>query len=139
MGVLTDLFGDRSSEKFGDSWLETYFTRYDSSVKRQPYVSPVMHLADMWIGHFSLKRKENAKWLTNEAFKVATSRHACLRPPACGLALALFMLSIEQPQVTAAHKKYEQKYRELMTEVMRLEAAQDFDSLNKLLNLMASG
>src|SRR5258708_3494682 len=139
MGVLTNLFGDRNSEKFADSWGQTYFARYDTSTKENPYGSPAIHLANMWVGHFGCKKDANYKRLLPEVVKSVIARHGCLRPPNGGIALSLFMLFIEQPQVMARYPKYEAKYGDLMGEVIALEQAKDYDELNRKFNTVNPG
>ena len=134
MGVLTNIFGDRQSEKFGDSWLETYFGRYERSAKKNLYESPAIHLVDMWVGHFGCKREANYKLLLPEVLESVIATHGCLRPPNGGIALSLYMLSIEHPKIAARYPKYEAKYGELMGEIMVLEQAKNWEELNKRFN-----
>ncbi len=101
--------------------------------------SPVYHLLCMWVDHFSLGGEKSAKYLGDAVIKEVTCRHACLGHPNCGLALALFMLSIEHPQVVSKFPKYEQKYGELMAEVLQLDAAGNFEMLNNFFNLINPG
>jgi len=139
VGVLTNLFGDRTSEKFGDSWVNTYYGRYEGALKRHPERPPCYNLLEMWEGHFALKKEVNAHRLQPTVVKHMMALHGCLPHPSGGAALALYMLFCEHPQVCALHSKYEKRYGDLMTEVMVLEQAKNWDALNTLFNLVNAG
>jgi|SRR5579883_646977 len=139
MGVFTNIFGDRTSEKFGDSWLNTYYGRYETEMRRNPGRAPVYYLIDMWAGHFVIRKKDNPQLLESPVVGFVTKRHACLPYPGCAAALALYMLYTEYPQCVALNGKYERRYGELMGEVMALEMTQEWDALNARFNLVNPG
>ena len=110
MGIFRKLFGDRESEEFGDSWLDTFCARYERAAKEEPYAPPADHLMAMWIGNFSCLPQRNANYLMDSVIQQMACLHACLPPPDCGIALGLYMLAIEQPQVVAKHPRFESAY-----------------------------
>lgn len=65
--------------------------------------------------------------------------HACIPHPECSDALALCMLSIEQPQVVAKHPQYEIAYGHYMSEVFNLMQEDDFDALNTIYDRLNPG
>ncbi len=139
MGILTNLLGDRNTEKFGDSWAETYFKRYDNSTRQNPYASPAIHLANMWCGHFGCKSEANYKLLLPGVVKSMVAVHGCLRPPSGGIALSLYMLFIEQRQIIDRYPKYQTKYGELMNDIFFLLHAKNYDELNARFNAVNPG
>ena len=131
MGHFINIFGDQKSEKFGDSWLETYPANYYYSVKMQPQASTAYHLSAMWGRYFSMNKKY-APLLSDEVVELMCCLHACLPPPQCVNALALAMLSIAQPQVVEKFPKYEEAYARYMSEIHKLMDDDKFDALNAI-------
>ncbi len=139
MSIFTKIFSNRESEKFGWSWVETYGRHYERAVRKSPHAAPIVHLICMWDGHFApLPRKylpeRSLKLLMDPVVENFACLHACIPPPDCAIALGLFMLSIEQPQVVARHPKFEEEYGRLMAAVLPLQKQEDFDGLNALFN-----
>jgi hypothetical protein len=134
MSVLRKLFGNRESDKFGQDWLETYLGRWQNAVKKAPLAPPVHHLKEMWVRHFAYLPERNRKYLMDLVVQQMACIHACIPPPDCALALGLYMLSVEQPQVIARHRRFGESYGLLMANIEPLVEKQDFQSLNLLFN-----
>lgn len=132
MGHFTNIFGNRESEKFGDSWVETYPKNYYFSLKMHPQAPTAYHLSVMWIKYFSMFKQQYAAILSDEVVELMCSTHACLPPPQCVNALALTMLSIAQPQVVEKYPKFEKAYMQYMSEIYQLMDDGKFDALNAI-------
>jgi len=132
MGAFTNLFGNRNSEKFGDSWFNTYYDRYKKAVQAEPFVSPVRHLLRQYYGHFSLTPQRSAAYLDRLVMETHVCTHACVRAPFCGEAMALVMLFVEHPHLTTLYPKYEARYGEIMGDVLAAQRAEDWETMNRL-------
>jgi hypothetical protein len=132
MGHFTNIFGNRETEKFGGSWVETYPKNYFLSVKQWPNAPTAYHLSAMWIKYFSMFKQQYAAILSEEVVELMCCTHACLPPPQCINALALAMLSIAQPQIVEKYPKFEKAYHQYMSEIFRLMDNDRFDELNAI-------
>jgi hypothetical protein len=134
MGLLTILFGNRNSEKYADSIIESVFKRYMLVVGDYPNAPNVAHLAVTWMGYFGWGKEIWADPYRSTALTMAVAIHSCIPAPDCGMALALMMLSKDKPQLAARYPKFEFRYGQLMTETLILYQAQNWQELNRRFN-----
>jgi hypothetical protein len=139
MGILSNLFPSNQSESYGDSCVQIYFSLYEKSVRKNPYLPPAVHLGEMWLGHFGKNPQANQKLLDPGAVKALLVTHGCLPHPKGGIAVALYILSIKHPQIVSRFPKFEAKYAELIGEIMALDQAKNWDELNKRFNSVNPG
>jgi hypothetical protein len=135
MGLFSLMFGNRASEKFGDSVMETFAGEYGKIVRENPNQPPVENLVKLWVRNYGRYPQKCAYYLTPDAVESVTCLHACIPQPDCGVALSLFMLSTAYPQLVAKHSQYEKLYAEFMRPIFILFQTENFEALNALFDL----